>query len=204
MTGQSISVGLSSWIIQDGNYGEFYVGVDAAFALEFYPAAEMRRVEGSPNQQLTRIAGSEYMASGRVIHVADDWWAVDFGFPAYRAEKPPENLNAGDHVQGEIYLGIDPFFYFERIAFMPGAPALIMDWYVENIEIQTAPFIRQGSFMVRDAALIGWRYIAATDAWKDDGGSAEYVLTCKRTTLALRHSIATQRYPTRIRNLTME
>jgi hypothetical protein len=29
-------VGLSSWIIQDGNYGNFSRGADAAFALEFH------------------------------------------------------------------------------------------------------------------------------------------------------------------------
>ena len=29
-------IGLSAWIIQDGNYGDFSVGQRAEFALEFY------------------------------------------------------------------------------------------------------------------------------------------------------------------------
>src|SRR5262245_41453887 len=34
---KQISVGLSSWIIQDGNYDNFQVGQERSFALEFYP-----------------------------------------------------------------------------------------------------------------------------------------------------------------------
>jgi hypothetical protein len=188
MTHQSISVGLASWIIQDGNYANFRVGQDAAFALEFYTASGMRRVDGPCNQQLTLLAGAEYEATGHIIHMNDDWWVIDFGVPAFRQERPPQNLNVGDCVQGDIYLGIDPFFYFERLASMPGSPALIADWKVERIQMQTAPFIRQGDVMVRDEAMIGWCDIAETDALKDDGGLAEYVLTCRKIEQSQRHS----------------
>lgn len=30
-------IGLDSWIIQDGNYGDFHRGQEATFAVEFHP-----------------------------------------------------------------------------------------------------------------------------------------------------------------------
>jgi hypothetical protein len=33
---RTLQIGLSSWIIQDGNYEEFEVGREYRFALEFY------------------------------------------------------------------------------------------------------------------------------------------------------------------------
>ena len=188
-TDEPIFVGLASWIVQDGNYNDFRAGFDAAFALEFYAASGIRKVDGSFKPQLNHIGGAEYKAWGRVVYMADDWWVIDFGVLAFREEKTPENLNIGDFVECDIYLGIDPFFYFERLGATPVAPALIADWHIEKIEIQTAPFIRHGNVLVRDAVLIGWREISETNAWKDDGGIAEYVLTCKRAIHTLRHSI---------------
>ena len=39
MSLREVSIGLSAWIIQDGNYGDFRVGQQARFALEFHPQA---------------------------------------------------------------------------------------------------------------------------------------------------------------------
>ena len=188
MTEKSMSVGLSSWIIQDGNYIDFRKGTNVAFALELHIASAMNKAEAVAKPQLTYIAGPEYKALGRIIHIAAEWWAIDFGVPAFHEERPPQNMNVGEWVQADIYLGIDPFFYFERLASMPNAPALIADWQVDRIQIQTAPFIQQGNVMVRDEALSGWRDIDVTNAWQDDGGHAEYVLTCRKLQQPLRHS----------------
>jgi hypothetical protein len=188
MINETIFIGLSSWIIQDGNYPDFLAGTDAAFALEFYAASGLRKAEGPVRPQLQHIIGPEYEAIGRIIYISDDWWVIDFGIPAFQDSKPPDTLRLGDEVRGRITLGIDPFFYFERLALRPGAPALVADWHVKRIQIQTAPFIQQGNMMLRDEALFGWRDITKTDAWKDDGGLGEYLLTCEVLSPKLRHA----------------
>ena len=41
----TLIVGLHSWIIQDGNYGDFARDTNAAFALEFYASAPLEVFE---------------------------------------------------------------------------------------------------------------------------------------------------------------
>jgi hypothetical protein len=83
-------------------------------------------------------------------------------------------------IRGRAYLGIDPFFYFERLYKRDSMPALIYRWKVAGIDRQTAPFIPAGPrLQVRDASKLGWEAIEETDAWSDDGGHAEYVLKCE-------------------------
>ncbi len=81
-----------------------------------------------------------------------------------------------------IAFGVDPFFYFQRLARQDGAPALIYDWTVTKIEMQTAPRREtKPKYLERDPRLLGWREIEKTDAWQDDNGSAEYLLYCRRS-----------------------
>lgn len=50
-----------------------------------------------------------------------------------------------------------------------------------RIEIQTAPLTKVNeTYSMRDPEKLGWREIDATDAWRDDKCSAEYVLHCER------------------------
>jgi hypothetical protein len=81
-------------------------------------------------------------------------------------------------LRGKISIGIDPFFYFERLAHQPGAPALVYDWKIERIEVQTAPLIEvKPRVMQRDPTKPGWKEIRETSAWEDDG---EYLIHCTR------------------------
>jgi hypothetical protein len=88
-------------------------------------------------------------------------------------------------VSGDIYLGIDPFFYFERLYNIPGIPELIYTWKIEEIGIETAPFIEwpnpsiAGKYFIRDESKLRRVSIAQTDAWSDDDGNADYLLTCR-------------------------
>ena len=120
-------VGLSSWIIVDGNYRSFSLGVDVAFALEFYPTAPLQAFEPDrpPVPSLTHVGLARYEALGQVVHATDRWWAIDVGPLAFLDERPPANLRRGSWVRGNIHLGIDPYFYFERLARQSNAPALI-------------------------------------------------------------------------------
>jgi hypothetical protein len=191
MTGL-LAVGLSSWIIQDGNYGEFARGDQAAFAVEFYGSHELATFtpEDTPMFSLINAGAPLHRVSGQVVHVADDWWAIDVGMVIFRTEMPPRNVRPGSWIHGAVELGIDPFFYFERIATQPDAPALIYDWTIEKIEMQTAPLIEvRPRLMERDPERLGWKEIDRTDAWNDDGGRAEYVLHCKRFPVPARRTL---------------
>jgi hypothetical protein len=81
-------VGLSSWIIQDGNYGDFSCGERAAFALEFYASTALAEIDPgqAPAPSLIHTGGAQYRASGQVVHVADNWWVIDV---ASQADAPP-------------------------------------------------------------------------------------------------------------------
>ena len=179
----NLVVGLSSWIIQDGNYGDFSRGDHAAFAIEFYASTELTAVNPRrrPTRSLIHVGDAQYRTVGQVVHVAEDWWVIDAGTQLYREDKPPHAVQVGHWLEGEICIGIDPFSYFERLTLQPNAPPLIYDWTIEKIEMQTAPFIEiHPRVMGRDPERLGWKEIASTDAWKDDEGRAEYLIHCKR------------------------
>jgi len=179
----SLVVGLASWIIQDGNYGDFTCGERTAFALEFYASTELAEIDpgSAPAPSLIQGGGARYRASAQVVYVSDDWWVIDAGIVLFREERPPRAVRQGTWLGGEVYVGVDPFFYFERLASQANAPPLIYDWMIEKIETQTAPFIEIGPQMMgRDPERLGWKEIGSTNAWNDDGGRAEYILHCKR------------------------
>lgn len=179
---KTLTVGLSSWVIQDGNYRDFRRDAQVAFALEFYSPNGLLVVEDhGPAASLEHLHGSTYRVVGKVIHVREsEWWAIDTGVLMYREEKPPPGVKEGSWVTGEVHIGVDPFFYFERLSRHHAAPALIYDWVIRKIEIQTAPFIKSHEgHAVRDPARQGWPEIDATNAWSD-GVGAEYDLHCER------------------------
>lgn len=176
-----LEIGLSSWIIQDGNYPDFTTGQHVEFALEFY--SQTFRKSDVRSKSSKNLGSAKYEIVGEVIYLTPEVWVLDFGICAFQESKPPEGISVGSFVAAEIYLGIDPFFYFERLDRLPKIPALIYSWKINGIAQQTAPFIetREPSgqkLLVRDEKKFGYRAIAKTDAWKDDGGNAEYVLTC--------------------------
>lgn len=176
----TLVVGLHSWIIQDGNYGDFARNTNAAFALEFHTESTLEIFESNskPIAALVHIGDDKYEVVGQAIHVADGWWVIDVGFLVFQETEPPPTVRKGDWLRGNISIGIDPFFYFERLAHQPGAPALIYDWKIERIEVQTAPLIEvRPRVMERDPTKLGWKEIPETNAWEDDG---EYLIHCTR------------------------
>ena len=98
-------------------------------------------------------------------------------------------MSVGKFVTAEIYLGIDPFFYFERLCKFSGMRPLIYSWKINSIRQQTAPFIETRNpsgqkLLVRDEAKLGYKKLEKTDAWKDDDGHGEYILNCIRFDVA--------------------
>jgi len=60
---------------------------------------------------------------------------------AYQQQKPPPFRRGRQWVEGEVYLGIDPFFYFEDLYRMDGMPPLSYTWLVRQIMLETTPWI---------------------------------------------------------------
>jgi hypothetical protein len=100
----------------------------------------------------------------------------------------PAELQKGSWVTGKWYVEIDPFFYFESGAKIPGVPPLVYTWRIEEIQQQTAPFIEVAPrHFERDSTKLGWREIEGTMAWEDDGVHAEYKLRCRLSDVPPKH-----------------
>ncbi len=176
-------VGVSSWIIQDGNYGDFRVGAAAKFALEFYP--QSIEVTRSHEASFERIQASRYRVRGQVVFVSRASWVIDFGVMAYQNYEPPSAVKRGAWIQGEIYLGIDPFFYFEELHSLPGMPALQHEWRIANIFLETTPWLSRTdetgrAILTRDEQQESFAEVSETNAWEDDQGNGHYILECER------------------------
>lgn len=179
-----LHVGVSSWIVQDGNYGDFAVGQQARFALEFYPPNGLRRAAEGP-MSAEHLGASRYRIHGRVGFVGPGVWAIDTGlFVAFEERQPPDHAKVGGWVEGEVYLGIDPFFYFEYLHRIDGIPPLTYTWQVRAIMRETTPWVEakdpQGRlYRTRDGARESFVPVSETRAWDDDGGHGHYVLGCE-------------------------
>ncbi len=124
----SLAIGLSSWIIADGNYPNWACGDEAAFALEFYAPESLEKIEPTenPSPELVLIGAPYYQVSGKCVHVDIDgdqsWWVIDAGILIYRNERPPQNVRLGSWWRGKIYVGVDHFFYMERVVAITKPP----------------------------------------------------------------------------------
>lgn len=174
-------IGLSSWIIQDGNYPDFTKGQEAEFALHA-AAGEIVTTPG-PEKAIKKLDGCQYEMTGQVTFVKQGLWVIDFGlqaFDEFQKPEPPNELQVGAFVTGPFYVEIDPFFYFERGAKILGVPPLVYTWRIQQILMQTAPFIETAPrTFERDPKAWGWTEIEQTNAWEDDGSHAEYLLRCQ-------------------------
>jgi hypothetical protein len=180
---QTLFVGIASWIIQDGNYGDFRVGEEPRFALEFY--AHSLEVAASPTAVADRVKGSLYRIKGRVAETWNSVWVLDLGVLAYQNSQPPRAAQAGKWVEGMIELGIDPFLYFEDLIKLPGMPELRYHWRLRGIWLETTPRLsntdeRGTTTICRDEKNESFIPVAETNAWEDDGGNAHYLLECER------------------------
>jgi hypothetical protein len=175
---ERINVGLSSWIIRDGNYEDMAVGEDHRFALEFYAPKELKRKDaGKPG--LTGLAFDAYDAAGRVVFVDPRVWVLDCDVLVYREDTPPEQAVIGAVFTGEVRIGIDPFFYKEYLHSVPGMPDLYYDFRIDEILLETTPWKRTGRTLRRQAGKRSFVPVPRTDAWNHDDGRAEYVLCCR-------------------------
>ncbi|KWO61104.1 hypothetical protein [Burkholderia territorii] len=174
-----IVVGLNAWIIQDGNYAEFIRGESRKLALEFNGSA--LTPSDKREMQCQHKDTSRYEVVAKVIFSTPEVWVIDFGIKVYCESRPPRFATVGQWVQGEVWIGVDPFFYKDRLHRMPGMPDLFVDWVVTKIQLETTPWIEDSSagrtMMMRDSGREAWTEKAMTNAWNDDSGRADYLLS---------------------------
>ena len=195
------NIGLSAWIIQDGNYPDFTVGDIVEFAVEYYqePSTQIAFVDVEPSARLVRE--SLYDAVAEKVLQTEDITVLNIGILVYREAEQAAALGEPEtRFRTQLHLGIDPFFYFERLSKIPGVPPLVYSWRIASILQQTAPFIESTAasgphagrpIMVRDASKLGYREIQKTNAWEDDNGFGEYVMRCELLPKDPKHVSAT-------------
>lgn len=180
---KEFTIGLSSWIIQDGNYGDFAVGDDTQFALEFY--SEEIKKSDDQKIKMERIEDAQYIVNGLVVFLDEEFLVIDVGILIYwQYSKRKFGFKKGDYITGNVWIGIDPFFYFESGYKNKGIPELIYNWKIRDIKIETAPFIDKTDdagrvIRIRDENKLNKVSIQKTDAWKDDNGYGDYIFICE-------------------------
>lgn len=157
----SLNIGLSSWIIQDGNYGDFSVGQKTEFALEFYPSSVKASACTSPS--VTHLNTCVYQICAQVVYRTNDVWVLDMGFLAYNEMEPPAFARKNSWVEGEFSIGIDPFMYFEYLKNRSGMPDLTYRFRIDQIFLEANESCAE---------------VAETNAWGDNYGRAHYILKC--------------------------
>jgi hypothetical protein len=186
-------VGFSSWLIWDGRYPDLRVGESSRFGLEFYPLqlSEMRWSETRWSETrwsetpatlptYSRLVGSIYRVTAKVVFMAPPIYIIDFGLLAYTAAPPPQWLQRETWLVADIFLRIDQRIYSDH-RLVPAIPELDYLFWIHNIELETTPRIsyrdRSGRCMIaRDRDRLSYRSIVATNARTDDHGSADYLL----------------------------
>lgn len=180
---REFTIGLSSWIIQDGNYNDFAVGDQTQFALEFYP--EEINKSNAKTIKIESIEDAKYTINGVIVFLDEEFLIVDVGILIYwQYNKRKFDFKKGEYISGNIWVGIDPFFYFESGFQNSGIPELIYSWKIKDIKIETAPFIDKTDvagrvIRIRDESKLKKISIQKMDAWNDDNGDGEYIFVCE-------------------------
>jgi hypothetical protein len=180
-------VGLSSWVIEDGNYAEFHRGQQTEFALEFHPAQPLIAVPvAAPNAR--RLEDDRYRVTARLSLPMPDVWVIDCGVLAYHERDAPQGVPDGATMAGVVALGVDPFLYFERLGRRRGMPPLIYAWEILQIRVQEAAVVAASG---RGSTAPGWHAVDRTHT--ADGALTEFLLTCRLLDAPPRRSRALSR-----------
>jgi hypothetical protein len=187
----SWSIGLSYWILADGNYAGFEVSQIRQFALEFYPKDLSH--SGSFERVAELLDRCTYRVNGIVEYVDKNMCVLNFGVRAYcevdrlpqfwtevrGSGEIPSTLTAGQALKGTIRLGVDPFFYMEQFCREPNVIPLIYTWHVNAIHGQAGSRVwQEGEGWVVDEDKAQWHPLNSTfDRFKQSTGQYEFTCT---------------------------
>jgi hypothetical protein len=192
--GLELKIHLSRWIIEDGNYSDFSVGETRKFAVEFGAGLPLTRSNDCV-MSLREMGYDAYSISGELVFAANSVRVIDCGLPMYseRKDEIEGECKVGDFLQGNLGLGVDPFFYFEQHYKIPGIPALIYEWRINSIEQDTTPYIlsNDGRFYTRDETQRQYKPVRGTakDLIVADLGP-EFILYCSRLVTKPSHTLS--------------
>lgn len=169
-------IGLSPWVVQDGNHADVAVGERRHFAVELGYRRTARLRHAPAGGRTVRCAhtgrGASYDVVGEVLRTTtgprEGAVVLDVGLLVYAPWLVLDDLEPparGAWLTGEVHLSVDPFFYRDELHALPGMPPLTYTWTVEQVE-RTDPADSER----------GWRSVPRTDAWGDEG---EYRLGCR-------------------------
>jgi hypothetical protein len=194
---QTWCIGLSAWMIQDGNYPDLVVGQTAEFAVEFYQPPDAEITPSSDVISVTYLRDCTYDVVADLVVQTSKLAVLNIGILAYCENRSDSRFDRNmDRIRTRVHLGLDPFFYFESLAKIEGVPSLVYSWRIDAILRQTAPFIETpldpgGKMLVRDQTKLRYEETQQTKAWTDDGGHAEYVLRCELLEISPKRESAT-------------
>ena len=113
------------------------------------------------------------------MFINDEVWVIDFGLPAYTEARAQQFIQLAAHVEGELYLGVDPFTYKESLWSIPRMPSLFRDFRIESILLETTPlipgYVGAIATLIRGNSKESFVEVPRTDARRDD----HYVLQCE-------------------------
>jgi hypothetical protein len=178
----TLRVGLNSWIIADGNYRDFRVDEVRSFALEYHTEQDLRPLpKPRGNRSCELLDSCRCAVTGRTLYLTSRWAVIDVGVLAYRQlyslTPPPKRF------EGEIWLGVDPYFYFERLSMESEAPLLIFDWRIHRIEVESGPRILRNNLWVYDPLRLERKDVEDTREGEDFVLHCELLPTAPRRTM---------------------
>lgn len=174
------SIGIHDWILTDGNYDTFEMGQTRQFAVEFHSTDFMH--SDSPVKSAELIDKCTYRVNAVVAHIDENVWVLDFGIKAYdlrpgqvppdhelpelgkKIEKFVSTLSVGQTVSCTLYLSVDHYAYMEFLCSKPNMIPLIYTWYIDKVNKQTGPYIREQDVYVVDEANAKWHEVESTNA----------------------------------------
>jgi hypothetical protein len=158
------NIGLSAWIVQDGNCPDFGVNETANFAVEFYHQPGTALEASNSDVLAKHLRDATYQVIGKKIEETSKIAILDIGILVYsQFESRFAVVESGAGFQTELHLGVDPYDFSGHV------PALVYSWRITSILRMTA----------RDPSRLGHEEIRRTDAWHDDEGRADYILVCE-------------------------
>jgi hypothetical protein len=170
------NIGLSAWIIQDGNYPDFAVGETVEFAVEFHQQPGIVVETCNSDVLATPVRDAAYQVVAEKIREKNEITVLDIGILVYSQGAPQfPHVELGSRFRTELRLEVDPY----------DAPCSKYSWRINSILRQIAPLLETasrpfgGKLLTRDVSRLGYEEIPRTDAWKDDNGHGEYILRCQ-------------------------